>query len=216
MAARIAESGEADVVMKGLVHTSVFTRALLNKERGLIPPGGLISHVGLFDLPGLPHPVFLTDAALNIAPELNEKAVILRNALSVARSLGVDKPGAACIAPVEKVNAKIPSTVDAEKLSDMDMGDAVVEGPMALDVALSRDAAAIKGVESLISGHPDILLFPELNSANGVYKAFAFQPESRCAGILAGLSVPVVLTSRSDSEDTRYHSLKLALAASSD
>jgi phosphate butyryltransferase len=213
IAAELAERGETDAVMKGMVHTSTFTKALLNRERGLISPGGLISHVSIFDLPGLPHPFLLTDAAINIIPDLEQKTIILKNALTICYSLGIECPKAICVAPVEKVNPKIQSTVDADVLSKMDFGEAVIEGPLALDVALSREAAAVKGVESQGAGEPDILLFPELNSANGVYKALSFYPESRSAGILAGLKVPVVLTSRSDSEVARYLSLRLALAS---
>ena len=212
IAAGMASAGEADVVMKGLVHTSVFTIALLNKERKLIFPDGLISHISLFDHPVLPCPFFLTDAAINIAPDINQKSLILKNAFLTVRKLGIAIPEAICIAPVERVNPKISSTVDAAELAGMDWGEALVEGPMALDAALSAEAAEIKGIPSTIAGHPDILLFPELNSANGVYKSFTLTPGCRNAGILAGLKVPVVLTSRSDSEETRYLSLKLAIA----
>ncbi len=214
LAASLAEKGEIDVVMKGLVHTSVFTRALLNKERKLISPGGLISHTGLFDLPGFPHPFLLSDAAINILPDFKQKVEILKNAIGISRTLGVNAPKTACIAPVEKINPKILSTVDADALRQMDFGHAIVDGPMALDVALSAEAARIKGIESPVAGDPDILLFPELNSANGVYKALSFIPGCRHAGILAGLKVPVVLTSRSDSEETRMLSLRMALRSS--
>jgi phosphate butyryltransferase len=215
LAALLAEKGEIDVVMKGLVPTSVFTKALLNKERNLIPSGGLISHVALFDLPGFPHPFLLSDAAINILPDFKQKVEILKNAIAVSRALGISEPETACIAPVEKVNPKIMSTVDADALKQMDFGSAVIDGPMALDVALSKEAALVKGIESPVAGNPDILLFPELNSANGVYKALSFIPGCRHAGILAGLKVPVVLTSRSDSEETRMLSLRLALKSNS-
>ena len=214
IAADMAEAREVDIVMKGLVHTSVFTRALLNKHRDLIPSGGLISHVGLFELPVLSHPFIVTDAAINIEPELNEKRCILKNALAVSSSLGVQAPRVACIAPVESVNQKIRSTVDADALSRMDFGNAVVEGPLALDAALSREAADIKGIESWVAGEADVLLFPDLNSANGVYKALSLYPGCRYAGILTGLKIPVILTSRSDPEEVRMLSLKMAVAGS--
>ena len=213
IAAGMASAGEADVVMKGLVQTSIFTKALLNKERKLILTDSMISHIGLFDHPVSPRPFFLTDAAINIAPDINQKRQILKNAIFTVRKLGIAIPEAICIAPVEKVNPKIQSTVDAAELAGMDWGEALVEGPMALDAALSAEAAEIKGIHSTIAGHPDILLFPELNSANGVYKAFSLTPGCRNAGVLAGLKVPVVLTSRSESEETRYLSLKLAIAS---
>jgi len=212
LAAGMAGTGRIDAVMKGLVQTSIFTRALLNKSHGLIPEGGLISHFGLFELPGLTRPVGITDAALNIQPTLEQKVRILENALDVLHSLGAGEVKTACIAPVEKVSSKIPSTLDAAALCEMDWQGAIVEGPMGLDVALSAEAAEIKGIESRVSGSPDLLLFPALDSANAVYKAFTFIPGSRNAGILAGLTVPVILTSRSDPEETRFNSLKLALS----
>jgi len=212
LAASLAGNKKIDAVMKGQVQTSVFTKALLKKEYGLIPSGGLVSHFGLFELPGLPHPVGLTDAALTITPTLDQKIRILENALDVLHNLGIAEVKTACIAPVEKVNPKIQSTIDAAALSKRNWEGALVEGPVGLDVALSLDAALIKKIESRVSGRPDLLLFPDLNSANAVYKAFSFIPESKNAGILAGLNIPVILTSRSDPEETRYLSLKLALS----
>jgi phosphate butyryltransferase len=209
--AQMASDLRIDGIMKGLIQTSVFTKALLKKEYKLIPPGGLISHFGLFELPGLPHPVGITDAALNIHPDLKEKIQILINAIELMHSLGIECVKTACIAPVEKENPKMISTMDAGALSRMDWSGAVVEGPLGLDAALSAEAAAVKGIESRVAGKPDLLMFPDLNSANGVYKAFSFFPGNRNAGILAGLSIPVILTSRSDPEETRYLSLKLAL-----
>lgn len=212
MAAGMASAGEVDVVMKGLVQTSTFTKALLNKERNLLSPGALISHVGLFELPGFPHPFLLSDAAINIAPDWIQKSIILENAIRVSRSLGVSVPKVICIAPVEKISRKIQSTIDADELVKRGFENAIIEGPLAMDVAFSREAAVIKGIESRAAGQPDILLFPDLNSANAVYKTLAFIPGCESAGILAGLKVPVVLTSRSESESTRFLSLKLAMA----
>lgn len=209
----LASQGTVDVLMKGIIHSSVFTRALLNKELGLIPSGGLISHFGIFELPGLPGALGITDSALNIAPDLEQKKIILENALNMMHRFTPGLLQTACIAPVEKVNSKIPATIDAAALAAMEWEGAHVEGPLALDVALSAEAADLKGIESVVSGQPDLLLFPDLNSANAVYKAFAFMPGSRHAGVLAGLTIPVVLTSRSDPEEVRSLSLKLAIAA---
>ncbi|MDC7240844.1 MAG: phosphate acyltransferase [Spirochaetales bacterium] len=212
--AMLASKGEVDVLMKGGVHTALFTKALLKKERGLVPPEGLISHLALFEIPGLPVPVALSDAALNISPGLNEKKIILENSLAVLRRLKKGPFGVVCVAAVEKVNPKIPGTLDADALASMDWEDARVEGPMGLDAALSAEAAEIKGIESRVAGRPDLLLFPDLNSANAAYKAFSFMKGVRHCGILAGLSLPVVLTSRSDPEEVRSLSLRLALSAS--
>jgi len=211
--AALAADGAVDVIMKGILHSSVFTKALLNKELGLRAPDGLISHFGIFEIPGLKNAVGLTDAALNIAPDLEQKKKILENALNMMQRINPHPLQAACIAAVEKVNPKIQATVDAAALAAMDWDSAHVEGPLALDVALSAEAAEIKGIESRLAGQADILLFPDLNSANAVYKAFAFIQGSRYAGVLAGLSIPVVMTSRSDPEEARSLSLKLAIAA---
>jgi phosphate butyryltransferase len=219
-AAWAAASGEAQVLMKGAVHTSVFTKAFLDKAKGLVPPGGLISHIAAFLVPGYPKTLLLTDGGINISPDVEQKQTILLNAVTAAASLGIESPAAALIAPVEMVNPKIQSTVDAAELVSRHrekriFGAAAVEGPMALDVALSEEAARIKGVAGKVPGAADILLMPGLDAGNAVYKAFAFQPGALAAGIIAGLSVPVVLTSRSDNEMTRFLSLCMALAAAS-
>ncbi len=219
IAAGLARDGEVQAVMKGNIHTSVFTRALLDSSMDLIDSGGVISHVSLFGLPGYPKPLFLTDCAVNIKPDLTRKIGILRNAITAARRMGIAIPKVACIAPVESVNEKIESTVHARDLVMMQerehcFGDVVLEGPLALDGALSRDAAQVKGIESAVAGDADILLFPNLDAGNGVYKALALFGGAEHAGILAGLKVPAVLTSRSDNAHTRLLSLRFALCTS--
>jgi len=219
IAADAAQKGHVQVVMKGNVQTSVFTRALLNKERGLIPEGGTLSHVSVFQLEGYPKPLFLTDCAINIRPDVDKKAAIIQNAVSVARKLGVERPKIACIAPVERVSEKIESTVHARKLVMMQhhdhlFGDVVLEGPLAFDGAVSREAASMKGIEGEVPGDADILLFPCLDSANAVYKALTQFSACEHAGIIAGLTVPAVLTSRSDSAQVRLLSLQFALSVS--
>lgn len=219
MAAKLASRQDAQVVMKGNVHTSVFTRALLDKSHGLNSQGSLISHVTLFNLSKYHKPFIITDGALNIAPDLETKKKILLNALAIARRVGIKVPKVACIAPVEKVSEKIESTVHARKLALIQQhehlfGNAVIEGPLAFDGAMSRKAAEDKGIEGTVPGDADILLFPCIESANAVYKALALFADSEIAGILAGLSVPAVLTSRSDSVEVRINSLLFALAAS--
>ncbi|MBL7006216.1 MAG: phosphate butyryltransferase, partial [Spirochaetia bacterium] len=144
-----ASDGAAQVLMKGSVHTSVFTSAFLNKTKGLVPKGNLISHTALFKIPGYKKPFVLSDAAINIRQDLEKKKRILYNALQVSRALGISRPSVACICPVETVNPKIISTVDADNLVRIHettqlYGDAVIEGPMALDVAFSSEAAKVK------------------------------------------------------------------------
>ncbi len=210
--------GEAQVLMKGLVHTSEFARAVLSKEAGLRRPGRLVTHLGLFDVPYLKKPLFITDAAVNIAPNLEKKSIMIGNALNVMRKLGVERPRVAVIAPVEEVNPKIQSTVDAaeivrlSKSSDI-YGDAIIEGPMAIDIALSAEAGRIKGMDSLVSGDVDLLVCPNLDTANAVLKLLSFTPGSRSAGIMTGLKAPIVLTSRSDLEQTRFNSVCMAIRA---
>ncbi len=219
-AVALVKKQKAQVLVKGNVQTSVFTRALLDKEHGLIPAGGLISHVSMFTLEGYPKPLFITDGAINISPDIEKKKAILYNALQVTKALGIQRPKIACIAPVEKVSDKIESTLHARKLVMMQhhqhlFGDAVIEGPLAFDGAVSAEAARIKGIEGEVPGDADILLFHCLDAANSVYKALSCFGRSEHAGILIGLKVPVVMTSRSDDSATRLNSLRFALAVSS-
>ncbi len=219
MAVAAVTSGEAQILMKGMVHTSEFAHAVLNKEAGLKTPGKLVSHLGLFDVPYLQKPLFITDAAVNIAPDYDKKCIIIENALTVLRRLGIERPKVAVIAPVEEVNPKIPSTVDAaaivamSRTSDL-FGDAIIEGPMAIDIALSAEAGRIKGLDSQVSGDVDLLVCPNLDTANAVLKLLSFTPGSRSAGIMVGLKAPIVLTSRSDLEQTRFNSVCMAIRAS--
>ncbi len=209
-------SGRAHILMKGLVHTSEFARAILNKEAGLIEPGVLLSHLGLFEVPYMRKPLFITDAAVNIYPDAGKKKVIISNSLQVMRRLGLKTPKIALITPVETVSEKILSTVDAASITAEHretglFSDAVVEGPMAIDIALSEEAAKIKGMDSRVAGDADLLVCPSLDAANAVLKLFSFTPGTRSAGILVGLKAPIVLNSRSDPEITRYYSVLMAI-----
>ncbi len=215
LAAELIKGGEAQILMKGIVSTAIFTKMLLNKDNEFVAPGNLISHVGIFDIPAYHKPVIVTDAGINISPTLEDKAKMLQNAIDFARMLGIEKPKSACISPLEKVNPRIQSTVDAEALSRMAddgrFGDAIVEGPLALDVAVLASAAATKGVESGMVDGPDILLMADLDTANVFYKSLTLFGGARAAGVAAGVSVPVVITSRSDDEETRLLSIGLGV-----
>lgn len=213
LAADLLTEGRAHVLMKGLVSTKLFTRAILEKKRGLVPRGGLLSHVGIYDIPSYHKALLITDGGINIMPVFEEKVEILNNAIALALKLGINMPKIACIAPVEKVNEKIPSTVDAFRLSQMAgiFGAALVEGPFGFDIAVSRQAAQIKGINSPVAGDPDILLLPDLNSANAVCKTLTCLCGAKNGGVLTGLNKPVVLTSRSDDRETKLLSLKLGL-----
>ncbi len=220
LAAQAVVSNTVQVLMKGSVHTSSFIRSILDKQLGLLPSGGVLSHVASVTVPWYPKPFLLTDAAINIFPDIDRKVAILSNALKIARSLGVRSPKVAVICPVETVNSKIPSTTDAAQLVFLQrdtavFGDAIVEGPIALDVAFSNQAASLKGIGGEVPGHADILLMPSLDAANATLKAFVADPQVLSAGIVVGARIPVVLTSRSELKDARINSLRLALSVSS-
>jgi phosphate butyryltransferase len=208
---------EADFMMKGLVGTAQFMKAILDKEKGL-GTGRLLSHVAVFEIPVYSKLLMITDAAINIAPSLLEKAQIIQNAVEVAHSLGMDLPNVACIAAVEKVYPdKMPATLDCAALSMMakrgQITGAVVDGPFGLDNAVSEESAKIKGVKSQMAGKVDILLCPNIESGNAIYKTLMAFCQAKCAAIVVGTKAPVVLTSRSDSHETKFMSIALGVAS---
>jgi phosphate butyryltransferase len=208
---------EADFMMKGLVGTAQFMKAILDKEKGL-GTGRLLSHVAVFEIPAYPKLLMITDAAINIAPTLLEKAQIIQNAVEVAHCLGIDSPNVACIAAVEKVYPdKMPATLDCASLSMMakrgQITGAVVDGPFGLDNAVSEESAKIKGVKSEMAGKVDILLCPNIESGNAIYKTLMAFCQAKCAAIVVGTKAPVVLTSRADSHETKFMSIALGVAS---
>ena len=214
LTARYIKEGKAQVAMKGQVHTGEFSRALFSKDAGLLEPGRLVSHMALCQVASYHKLLFLTDCAINIRPDYADKLRILDNAVDLAQRLGISRPKVGLVAPVETVNPKIDSTTDAEKLRrEYDPQKALLGGPFGLDVALSAEAARIKKIESPVTGDVDILLFPELNSGNAVYKTLTVLAGATIAGLLIGLQAPVVLTSRADNAETKLLSLKLGLAS---
>jgi len=210
----LARTGEADVVMKGHIHTDALMHALLDKDRGLRIPGRRVSHVFLTEISTYPKLLGITDAAINIAPDLNAKAQILQNAVDLFRLLGVETPKVAVLSAVETVNPEIVSTLDAACLTLMarrgQIAGAVVDGPLAFDNAISRQAAEEKGIASPVAGDADILLVPDLVSGNILAKNLEYLAGAIAAGIAVGLAVPVVLTSRADPAPARLASLALA------
>lgn len=210
---QMVRDGKADFLMKGLIDTSILLKAVLNREYGLRTDSQL-SHVMLYDAPAYHKLLFLTDGGMNIEPTLAEKATILRNALDAARSLGMETVKVACIAAKEKVNDKMPATVDARALQNMsregDFGDGViVEGPLAFDLAVSKEAAEIKGFESEIAGDADVLLVPNIEVGNGIGKALTYLANAESAGVIMGARVPVVLVSRADTAEVKLYSIAL-------
>jgi phosphate acetyltransferase len=208
----LVRAGEAAALMKGSLHTDELMGAVVH-EAG-IRTERRISHVFIMDVPTYPKPLFITDAAVNIAPTLDDKADIVRNAIELAQALGVTQPKVAILSAVETVNAKIPSTIDAAALCKMaDRGQirgGVLDGPLAFDNAISAEAAAMKGIVSPVAGDADILLVPDLEAGNMLAKELTFLANADAAGIVLGARVPIVLTSRADSVRARLASAAVA------
>lgn len=217
LAVRKVRSGEAQMLMKGLVSTGTFLKGVLNKEFGL-RQRPLLSHVALYQAADPQRLVLFSDVAMNIAPDLAQKVQILENAVSLAHRLGMEQPRVAAIAAVETVNPEMPATVDAALLAKMaDRGQikrCVVDGPLALDNALSVEAARHKGITSPVAGVADILLLPDIEAGNILYKTLGLVKVWPLAAVVVGASAPVVLTSRADSDETKFNSIALAAAIS--
>src|SRR6056297_809269 len=206
---------KADILLKGLVSTAPLLKAVLNKEEGL-RKGSTLSHFALIESPNY-HKLFgVTDAAMNIAPEFHEKVDILNNAVDVFHGLGKENPKVAVLGPLEVVNPKIDSTAHAAMLSKMNnrgqIKNCLVDGPLAMDNAVSKEAAEHKGIYSEVAGDADILMTPELNSGNILYKTLMFMGGCTSAAVIMGAKVPVVLTSRADTEKSKMMSIALAAA----
>lgn len=213
-AVELVSSGKAHLVMKGLVDTSIVLKAVLDKEIGLRTGNGL-SHVAVFDVPNFPRLLYVTDAAMNIAPDAATKKQIIENSVVVANALDLENPNVGIICAKEKVNPKMPATVDAELLVNMnkngELKGCTVGGPFALDNAVSEEAARIKGMKDPMAGKVDILLCPTIEAGNILYKTLSFLAGARSAGIIVGAKAPVVLTSRADDDDSKLNSIALGV-----
>ncbi|WP_424813351.1 bifunctional enoyl-CoA hydratase/phosphate acetyltransferase [Roseococcus sp. YIM B11640] len=213
LAVSLVREGRADAVMKGSLHTDELMAAVVARDTGL-RGARRVSHVFLIDVPSYPKPLLVTDAAINIAPDLMAKADILQNAIEFAQALGIARPKAAILAAVETVNVKMQATMDAAMLCKMaDRGQvrgAIVDGPLAFDNAISLAAARIKQIGSPVAGDPDILLCPDLEAGNMVAKQLAYLAHAEAAGLVLGARAPVILTSRSDSAAARVASAAMA------
>ena len=212
-AAELVKSGAASVLMKGSLHTDELMSVVVSRKAGL-RTARRISHVFVMDLPTHDRPLLVTDAAVNIAPSLVVKADIVRNAIDLAHALGIALPKVALLSAVETVNAAIPSTEDAAALKEMaargEIAGAVLDGPLAFDNAISAAAAAVKGIDSPVSGDVDILVVPGLEAGNILYKALVYLAGALAAGVVAGAAVPIILTSRADSPASRTASAAVA------
>jgi phosphate acetyltransferase len=215
-AVELVKLGEAELLMKGSLHSDEILGAVVSREGGM-RTGRRISHVFIMDVPTYHKVIIVTDAAINIAPALEEKADICQNAIDLAISLGVQKPKVAILAAVETVTSKMPSTIDAAALCKMaergQIKGGVLDGPLAFDNAISKDAARIKGITSEVAGDPDILLVPDLEAGNMLAKQLSFLANADSAGLVLGARVPVILTSRADTVRARIASCAVAMLA---
>ena len=218
IATELVSSGKADVLMKGLVGTPVIMKQVLDKEIGL-RTGGIISHVAVFDVETYHKIFFVTDAAMNIAPSLEQKKEIIENAVGLVHALDIDKPKVAAIAASEKVSDNMPATQEAKELEEMnkngEIKDCIVEGPFALDNAISKEAAKQKGIVGDVAGDADILLVPDIEAGNVLYKSLSFLGKAKSAGIIVGTKAPIILTSRADNEEAKLHSIALGVLLAS-
>lgn len=209
-AVAMVASGQGDLVMKGKVGTADILRAVLDKEQGL-RTGKLLSHVTALDIPGYDRLLFMTDGAMNIAPDLGQKVQIIQNAVDAALAVGLTQPKVAVLAAVELVNPDMPAALEAALLAKMadrrQIKGAVVDGPLALDNAVSLHSAEVKGIDSPVAGKADILVVPDIEAGNVLYKSIVYFAKARVGGVIAGAKAPVVLTSRSDSHQAKLDSI---------
>lgn len=212
-ATELVSSGQASILMKGLVDTSIIMKQVLDKEIGLRTEK-LISHISVFQMESYHKIFFVTDAAMNIAPSLEQKKEIIENAVYFLKTLNILNPKVAVLAAKEKITPKMPATVEAGQLTEMnkngEIKDCILDGPLALDNAVSEESAKIKGIKSEVAGHADILLVPDIEAGNILYKALTFLGGASSAGIVVGAKAPIILTSRADHEEAKLNSIVLA------
>jgi phosphate butyryltransferase len=210
----LINKGQAQIAMKGAIETADFLRAVLDRKTGL-RAGRLLSHVAVFDIPSLDRLILVSDAGVVVAPSMSEKADIVRNAIDVAHRLGIVRPKVALLAATETVNPKIPATVDAAALSKMadrkQIVGGIVDGPLTLDNAISQEAANIKGVESPVAGHADILISPDIESGNILAKGITYFAQAYMAGVLVGARAPIILPSRSDTHQAKLIAISMCV-----
>lgn len=213
IAVKHVSSGKSDFIMKGLIDTSILLKQVLNKEYGL-RTDSLLSHVMVYEIPTYHKLIFLSDGGMNLYPTLEEKVKIGKNAVKVAKALGIETVKVAVLAAKEKVNPKMIATVDADAMKKMyedgqfEQG-VIIDGPLALDLAVSKEAAEIKGYKSEVAGDADILLVPNIETGNGIGKSLTYFAKGDSAGIIMGAKAPVVLVSRADTHEAKLYSIAL-------
>ena len=210
----LVREGEARLLMKGKINTATLIRAVLDREAGL-RTGWLLSQVIVFQVPGFDQLLIMSDAAINIAPTLNQKVEICRNAIDVAHAIGIERPHLAVLCALEFVNADMPATLDAASLTLMNqrgqLSGAYVEGPIALDVPLSRFAAERKGINSPLVENTDIFVAPDIEAANILYRAILYFAKGKSGGVVLGAKAPLILLSRAETPDTKIHSIAIGI-----
>ena len=211
IAVELVKSGKADIPMKGLMQTATYMKAILNKETGILPPGAILSECTVFEYADADRLMLVTDCAVNITPTMENKVQIIGNAVNLAGKLGIQDVKVAALSAVEKVNEKIQSSVDAATLAKMDWSNCQVSGPLALDNAVSEEAARHKGIVNPVAGHADILLVSDLGMGNVIHKSLHYFAHAKMAGALCGTENPVILTSRTDSAEAKYNSILTAV-----
>ncbi|QSX06185.1 phosphate butyryltransferase [Sedimentibacter sp. zth1] len=214
IAVKLVHEKKAKILMKGLVDTSIILKEVLNKEYGL-RTDSLLSHAAIFQTEKYHKLLFITDAAMNLAPNANDKKKIIDNVVKLVHSLSISNPKVAVVCAKEKVNPKMIATVDAQELVERnragEIKGCVVGGPFALDNAISKEAATHKGITDPVAGDADILLMPDIEAGNILYKSLAFLSNTKNAGILLGAAAPIVLTSRADTDEAKLNSIALAV-----
>lgn len=213
-AVKMVLAGQAAAVMKGHLHTDILLSEVVKRDGGLRRGGRRLSHVFVMDVPGLDHLLMVTDAAINISPDLQTKADIIRNAIELAHSLGLDEPKVGVLSAIETVNPAIPSTLDAAVLSKMaergQITGGLVDGPLAMDNAVDLGAAATKGIRSLVAGRAEILVAPNMEAGNMLAKELTFLAHAQSSGVVMGAKCPIILTSRADDDKSRLVSCAVA------
>lgn len=216
-AVKLVKDGDAEVLMKGLLNTSIYMRAILNRENGL-RTGRLITLMAVYELPAYHKLLFCTDSGINVAPDLAQKKDILQNSLLAMKGMGFTNPKVAALTANEMVDPKIISTVDAKGLVEAvaagEVENCIIEGPIAFDVAFSKHNAEHKGIDSKIAGDVDMLVFPNIETGNALGKSWLHFNEAKWAGIVLGASAPVILGSRSDTQEIKINSIALGCLAS--
>jgi phosphate butyryltransferase len=216
MAVKMVSSKQADILMKGKVGTSALLKCVLNKEWGL-RTGHLLSHFALFEVATYHKLIAVTDVAMNISPNLKDKIAIVNNSVACLNKLGIAVPKVAVLGAIEMVNENMEATLDAALLSKMNQRDqirnCIIDGPLAFDNAISLESAQHKGIKSEVAGDTDLLLMPDIEVGNVLYKSLVFFAQAKVASVILGAVAPIVLTSRSDSEQAKYDSILLAAAA---